>query len=76
MSRKCCAKPVTPADVERGWVPCDCGKFAHILSAAGMRQWPDGYSGELCAECGFLVAALDLRQIAAPSCAGERGSVD
>ena len=71
-----CAKPLTPADVERGWVACGCGKYAHVLSRAGMRQWPDDYSGELCAKCGLLVAALDLRQIAAPRCAGERGGVD
>lgn len=51
-------KQITPDDLTRGYVVCDCGQYAHVLSARVAALLPEGYLGELCAECGQWVAAV------------------
>jgi len=52
-------KQVTAEDVARGYVVCNCGKFAHILSAKVLPKLPKGYSGERCPTCNLWMCAVD-----------------
>lgn len=52
---------MTPEEHAQGFVVCDCGKYAHIFSASVVAKLPQGYSGELCHDCGLWVC--DVRYV-------------
>ena len=52
------ARTMTPAEHAQGYAVCPCGN-AHVFRADVVRRLPDGYSGELCGECGLWMCAVD-----------------
>jgi hypothetical protein len=44
---------------DQGYTACHCGKFVHIYRAAVLQLLPKDYSGEMCAECGVWMCAID-----------------
>lgn len=53
------ARPMTAAEYNQGYAVCGCEKYAYVFHGAVLRTLPDGYSGELCAECSMLMVAVD-----------------
>ena len=45
------SRPMTPEEKERGWVVCDCLKYAWVFRSALLKYFPEGEKGECCAEC-------------------------
>lgn len=54
-----CIRQITEAEFKQGYVVCECGKFAHVMHAALLRQLPAGYHGEICPECSSFMVAVD-----------------
>jgi len=50
---------VTSEDLERGFVVCGCGKFAHVMKAEVLRKLPRDYHGELCAQCQCWMCSVE-----------------
>lgn len=49
----------TKKDIERGFVICDCGKFAHVMKAEVLWKLPSDYHGELCSECKLWMCSIE-----------------
>jgi hypothetical protein len=45
--------------MERGYVECDCGEFAHVINNKAAKTLPRGYCGELCPRCDMWMARID-----------------
>ena len=56
-------RPMTQDEHKKGYIICDCGKFAHIWNSNVLPLLPKNYNGELCPECNLwmcLVTYLEL----------------
>lgn len=53
-------RKMTAEDLERGYVVCDCEKFAFVFRAALLKWKPSEYHGELCPECGQWTCAVEV----------------
>jgi hypothetical protein len=53
------ARQLTVKEREQGFIVCDCRKYAYVFSAAVATKLPQGYSGELCHECGLWMCSVE-----------------
>lgn len=60
------ARHPTREDLDRGYMICGCGKFAHVFRASVLTTLPKNYHGERCPECNLWMVGVDkLRKRAA-----------
>lgn len=51
---------VTPEEIRKGYIVCDCGKYAYVTAARVIAMLPPGYYGETCLECGARMVSLKV----------------
>ncbi len=56
-------KKLTRDDLQRGFIVCDCGKYAYVFRASVLSRLQGDQVGETCAECGqYMVSIEKLRE--------------
>jgi hypothetical protein len=53
---------LTAEERQRGFIVCDCGRYAYVFLGHVLDKLPGGQVGELCVECGaYMVRVEKLR---------------
>lgn len=49
---------MAPEEKERGWVVCECLKYAWVFRSSLLKFFPEGEKGACCSECLQFMAPL------------------
>lgn len=52
-------KRLVMAEQREGFIICECGKYAHVISSAVLAKFDREYRGEMCDECSCMMVAVD-----------------